>query len=81
MSADPPPDDLTPAERRVSEYLSALRVEAADAGRALPGAVVRTARWQRAVRTPLHAAGMLAVAVADGVRLVLGLRGPGEEGR
>jgi uncharacterized membrane protein len=80
MSADPPPDDLTPAERRVREYLSALRLDEVAGPTSLSGAVVRTARWQRAVRTPLHAAGMLAAALADGVRLVLGAQAQrGEE--
>ena len=73
MSADPPPDDLTPAERRVREYLQGLRLDGGAVPASLAGSVVRTARWQRAVRTPLHAAGVLAAAVADGVRLVLGV--------
>jgi hypothetical protein len=79
MSTDPPPDDLTPAERRVREYLQALRVDgvAAPAPASLSAAVVQTARWQRAVRTPLYAAGVLAAALADGVRLVLGVRPDG----
>ena len=67
-------DDPTPAERRVSEFLSGLATDAPRAGTQLTARVVRTARWQRAARTPLRAAGGLAAAVVDGVSMVLGLR-------
>jgi hypothetical protein len=36
--------------------------------------IVRTARWQRAVRRPLLAFAALAAAIGDGVRLLLGSR-------
>ena len=65
---------MTPAERRVSEFLSGLAADAPVAGPQLSAAVVRTARWQRAARTPLRAAGSLAAAVADGLTMVLGVR-------
>jgi hypothetical protein len=70
----PPEDDLTPAELRVREFLRGLAADAPVASGQLSAAVVHTARWQRAVRTPLRAAGGLAAAVADGVTLVLGFR-------
>lgn len=74
-------EDLSPAERRVSEFLSGLAADAPVAGSQLSAAVVRTARWQRAARTPLRAAGSLAAAVADGVTMMLGLRRGGGAGR
>jgi hypothetical protein len=40
----------------------------------LSATVVRKARWQRTVRTQLRAAGGLAAAMFDGVKLVLGAR-------
>jgi hypothetical protein len=67
-------EDLSAAERRVSEYLHGLADGAATASMELSAAVVRRARWQRAVRTPLRAAGGLTAALFDGVKLVLGAR-------
>jgi hypothetical protein len=73
-----PDDELDPAERRVSEYLRGLAVDAPRAGTELAATVVRKARWQKAVRTPLRAAGGLAAALVDGVKMALGAqRGAG----
>jgi hypothetical protein len=43
-----------------------------EGGAQLAPRVVRAARWQRAVRTPLQAAGRLAAALVDGVAFVVG---------
>jgi hypothetical protein len=44
-----------PAEARVSGLLRGLRDAPAPSGEALPGTVVRTARWQRPLRRVLVA--------------------------
>jgi hypothetical protein len=71
-----PPDDepLPPAEERVARFLRGLYEDAPRAGAELSTAVVSTARWQRAVRTPLRAAGSLAGAVLDGLQILVGGR-------
>lgn len=63
-----------PAEQRVAEFLRELAADAPVASDQLSSAVVHAARWQRAVRTPMRAAGGLVAAVADGVTLLLGVR-------
>jgi hypothetical protein len=79
MSASPPgDDDLLPAERRVSELLGTLRADPPRAPAELTRTVVRRARWQAAVKPPLRAAGMLASALYDGAKLLLGV---GERGQ
>jgi hypothetical protein len=70
----PDDDELEPAERRVREFLRSLATDAPSPGTTLAPLVVRRARWQRAVRAPLRAAGGLAAALADGVRMALGAR-------
>ena len=72
--ADDPP---TPAEARLSQLLEPLR---ADPPRSQPGMaldIVRTARWQAALRGALRAASQLAVAAADVARLIVGSRESG----
>ena len=79
MSQDRPPlEDLDPAEERLRDHLGVLLVEPPPADPSLPRAVVRTARWQRATRPPLHAVGRLAAAVVDAFTLLLGF---GRRGR
>ena len=70
---EPDEGPLSPAEMRLRGYLAALGGDAPAADPRLPRAIVRTARWQRAVRVPLRTAGLLAAAVVDGVGLVLGV--------
>jgi hypothetical protein len=71
MSAgDPPADDLTPAERRLTQYLELLRASPPTGGPQLVTKVIRGARWQRAVREPLVLVGMVATAVLDGLGLL-----------
>lgn len=74
MNAVMPPDDLSPAERKLAEHLQVIRDAPVEPSRALAPRVVRTARWQRAVRRPLQAVGRLAAAVADGLAIAVGLR-------
>jgi len=73
VSTDDDGDQLTPAERRVSGFLRGLAEDAPVPGASLAAGVVRKARWQRTVRTPLRAAGGLAAALVDGVRMALGV--------
>jgi hypothetical protein len=65
------PEPVTAAERRLGEHLQLLR-DVPDAPAGLTGRVLRTARWQRAVREPLLAFGHVAAAVGDALRLLLG---------
>jgi hypothetical protein len=66
-----PVDDLTPAERRLSEHLEVLRVSPPTGGPELVPRVIRTVRWQRAIRDPLALVGAVAAAIAEGLGLVL----------
>lgn len=63
------------AERRLDEHLEPLRREGPEPGQELAIRVVRTARWQRALRAPLRVIGLLAGAFADGLAgLIAGRR-------
>jgi hypothetical protein len=70
------PSDLSPAELRVRELLGQLRgaPPAAPPGTDLARRVVRTARWQRALRSALAATGNVFGALGDGLA-VLARRG------
>lgn len=73
MSAgEPPAEDLTPAERGLARHLALLREAPVPGGAALVARVVRTARWQEAVREPLMLIGNVAGVLADAMQLVLG---------
>jgi hypothetical protein len=69
------PDDLTPAEARVTDLLHQLATPAPAPSTALVRRVVRTARWQRTVRSALSAAGNVVAAVGDGLAALLRRRG------
>jgi hypothetical protein len=71
-AGDPPPDDLTPAERRLAEHLELLRDSPPTGAPQLVTTVLRGVRWQRAIREPLVLAGAVASAVADGLALLFG---------
>lgn len=72
MSAgDPPADELTPAERRLTEHLQLLRASPPTAAPQLVGRVIRGVRWQRTVREPLVLVGEVAAAVFDGLTLLV----------
>jgi hypothetical protein len=65
----------TAAERRLDEHLELLREEPPRPGRELaPVAVVRRARWQRALGEPLRAAGRLLFVAVEGLAALVGLR-------
>ena len=67
-----PHEERSPAERRLDEHLELMRVVGPEPGRGLVRRIVRTARWQRAVRAPLLVVGMLAAAAAEGLLRLLG---------
>jgi hypothetical protein len=63
-----------PAEDRVAEYLTELRDDPPAPGSDLDRSILRRARWQEAVRTPVRAVGMLGAALGEGLVLILGMR-------
>jgi hypothetical protein len=71
-------DNPSPAERQLDEYLESLRRQPPRSSSGLPAHIIRRARWQRAIRAPLHVVGTLLGALADGVAI---LSGTGREGR
>jgi hypothetical protein len=62
----------TPAEARVRQLLEPLRGDGPEPPEALMPRLLRTVRWQRTARELLQAAGALAAAVGDGLRVVAG---------
>jgi hypothetical protein len=66
-----PADELTPAERRLNEHLDVLREDAPRAPVQIVPRVIRSARWQRAVRRPLAAIGALVASIGTGLRLLI----------
>jgi hypothetical protein len=62
------------ADRRLDQHLELLRSEPPEPGTALVPRVVRTARLQRMLRTPIQAVIALASTVAGGVAALLGAR-------
>ena len=71
MSDEAPP---TSAEQRLQQHLLVLREDPPQPGMELVRAVVRQARWQRAVRGSLRAFGRLLSATVGGLALATGLR-------
>jgi hypothetical protein len=67
-------EPITPAEQRLEELLAQLAAEHPASDPAFAATVVRRARFQRAVVTPLRTVGTLVVAVGESVWLVFGLR-------
>jgi hypothetical protein len=63
-------DDLTPAERRLTQHLEVLRTPAPESPPFLVARVIRGVRWQRAIREPLVLVGSVAAAVADSLGLL-----------
>ncbi len=70
MSAGESPDDLTPAERRLSQHLELLRATPPEGTPLLVPRVIRSVRWQRAIRDPLLLVGAVTAAVAESVGLL-----------
>lgn len=73
---DPP----TPAEARLTQLLEPLRTDPPRSEPDLAVSVVRSARWQSALRGALRAASQIAVAAGDVARLIIG-RGPSQDER
>ncbi len=65
-------DDLSPAERRLTEHLELLRASPPVGGPGLVPRVIRGVRWQRAIRDPLLLVGAVAAALRDGLGLLFG---------
>ena len=64
------PDDLSPAERRLTEHLDLLRTTAPESPDVLVPRVIRGIRWQRAIRDPLVLVGTVTAAVAESFGLL-----------
>jgi hypothetical protein len=69
-AGDPPAEELTPAERRLTQHLELLRASPPAAAPQLVPRVIRGVRWQRAVREPLTMVGVVASAVLDSLGLL-----------
>jgi hypothetical protein len=70
-------EPTTPAELRLEELLGLLAADEPQLDPAFAGVVVRRARLQRAVLTPLRTVGGLVAAVGDSIRSILGVA-PGD---
>ena len=68
-----PDDEMarpSPAEEQLLRHLGALREHPPEPDSALAAAVVRTVRWQSAIRPFAQAAGRLVGAIGDSARLM-----------
>jgi hypothetical protein len=72
MSVDDHDDDLTPAERRLSEHLELLRASPPTAAPELIARIVQRARWQASIRDPMIFAGMVVAAIGEALALLSG---------
>ena len=73
MSAEPP-EARSAADARLDQHLDLLRTDVPAGSDSLAHRIARTARWQRAVRTPVRAAISLLGAAAQGLGALLGVR-------
>ena len=64
-------DELTAAERRLSEHFELLRASPPIVAPGLVPRVLRGVRWQRAIRDPLVLVGAVAAAVAEGLSVLV----------
>jgi hypothetical protein len=67
-------EPATAAERALDQHLESVRSSPPPTDASLRQSVVRTARWQRAVRAPLRVAAMIAAASASGAQILVGRR-------
>ena len=67
----PDSDADGPAERALEERLEVVRALSPRADAGLAAAVVRAARWQRAVRAPLILGGLLARSAVEALGLLV----------
>ena len=72
MNRDAGADATSPAEEQLLRHLHALREPAPDVDRTLAAGIVRTARWQAAVRPFAQAAGRLIGGMADSAQIMTG---------
>jgi hypothetical protein len=72
MNGDTGPDATSPAEEQLLRHLHALREPPPDPDRTLAAIIIRTARWQAAVRPFAQAAGNLIGGMADSARIMAG---------
>jgi len=63
-------EQLTPVERRLEEHLAILR-GAPEPPQSLTPQVLRQARWQRSLRTPMLAVAHVTAVVADTIRQLM----------
>ncbi len=70
-AGDSSSDELTPAERRLTQYLELLRASPPTDAPQLVPSVIRGVRWQRAIREPLVLVGAVATAVLEGLGLLV----------
>jgi hypothetical protein len=70
-AGDPLADDLSPAERRLTQHLELLRASPPTTPALVPR-VIRGVRWQRAIRDPLVLVGTVATAAVEWLGLVFG---------
>jgi hypothetical protein len=66
-------DPQVPAETSLVRLLAPLRDEQPARLEVATDRIIRRARWQRTVRSALHAAATVAASAADGARLLLGV--------
>ena len=71
MSADETGEELTAAERRLAEYLELLRASPPSTTPQLVPRVIRSVRWQRAIRDPLLLVGAVAAALVEGASALI----------
>ena len=72
-AGDFPADELSPAERRLTQHLQMLRTSPPTGAPELVARVIRGVRWQRAIRDPLVFVGIVAAAVVEGLDLLIKL--------
>jgi hypothetical protein len=65
----------TSAEQRLLAHLESLREHPPEAGDRLVPGVIRTARWQAAVRPYMSAVGGLVAAFTTGATVFMGIKG------
>jgi hypothetical protein len=72
MSSDSGSDGLSPPEERLLQHLYGLREDAPAPPAPLASVVIRSARWQGAVRPYLQAGGLLIGGMGESVRIMAG---------
>jgi hypothetical protein len=68
--SDAPDQELTPAQRAAAGHLELLRADPPSPGATLARRVMRTTRWQQALRAPLRVVAMIGGSVLDAMSLI-----------